>query len=260
MDFTGKSVLLTGASSGIGFELAKKLAGENCKIALLGRSIDKLQKFAVDYKTPNNIIFPVYCDVSIKENIHSAVDKVINEFGGIDIIILNAGVSKRIDIENFSSDEGEKIIHTNLTGNIYFIEKLLPYFINKRKGMIVGISSLADSRGFPRSAFYNASKAGFTKLLESIRIESKDYGIKVITVRPGFIKTPMTDKNEFHMPFLMNAGLAADIIISGIKKERRKIQFPLFTVLSTKLLEIVPDSWFEYFARKHLEGLKQKGL
>jgi short-subunit dehydrogenase len=260
MDFSGKSVLLTGASSGIGFELSKKLSGKNCKIALLARSIDKIKDFALEYKTANNIILPVHCDVSKKEDVHSAVDKVIDYFGGIDIAILNSGTSERMNIENFSSETGEDIIRVNLLGKIYFMEKLIPYFIQKRSGMIVGISSLADSRGFPRSAFYNSSKAGLTKLLESIRIELKKYDVKVITVRPGFVRTPMTQKNEFHMPLLMSADKAAEIIIRGIKKEKRKIQFPLLTVLSTRIIESMPDSWFEYFAGKHLEGLKKKGL
>jgi short-subunit dehydrogenase len=260
MELTGKSVLITGASSGIGLALSKKFSKENCKIALIARSIDKLQKLSSDYKTAQNIILPVYCDVSKKDNVNSAFDKVINELGGIDIAILNAGISERTSIENFSAETGEKIIRVNLTAKAYFIERLIPYFTNKRSGMIVGVSSLADTRGFPRSAFYNASKAGFTKLLESIKIELKSYGIKVITVRPGFVRTPMTDKNEFHMPLLMPPEKAAEIIIKGIKKEKKKIQFPFLTAMGAKVLEIIPDTLFELFAKKHLEGLKKKKL
>lgn len=256
MDFTGKSILITGASSGIGLELSKKLAGENCKLAILARSFDKLQNFAASYKTNSNFILPVQCDISIKKDVNDVVDNVISQFGGIDIAILNAGTGKRIIIENFSSEAGEKIFGVNFLGQIYFLQRLIPYFIKRRSGMIVGTSSLADARGFPRSGFYNSSKAAFTKLLESIRIELKAYGVKVITVRPGFVRTHMTDKNEFYMPLLMSASRAAKIIIKGIKKEKSKIQFPFPTVFGTYIVEIMPDSWFEFFAGIHLKRLK----
>lgn len=260
MNLSGKSILLTGASSGIGYAVAAKLAKNNCKIAILSRNIDKLNEFASGYAADKNFILPLRCDISKKENVHSSFNTLIEKFGGIDIAILNAATSYRFEAENFSSEKGEEILSVNLTGNFYFLEKLIPYFIKKRSGMIVGVSSLADTRGFPRSGIYNASKAAFSLLLESIRIELHNYGIKVITVRPGFVKTPMTDKNEFYMPFLMSAEKAAEIIVKGIKKEKRLIQFPLSTVISTKLIGLMPDSIFEYFTRKHLEGLKRKGL
>jgi short-subunit dehydrogenase len=260
MNLPGKSILLTGASSGIGYAVAKKLANNNCKIAILSRSIDKLKNFASEYSTDNNFILPVRCDVSKKEDVYTAFNIVIEKFGEIDMAILNAATSHRLEIENFSSEKVEEILSVNLTGNFYFLEKLIPYFIKKRSGMIVGISSLADTRGFPRSGIYNGSKAAFSLLLESIRIELHNYGIKVITVRPGFVKTAMTDKNEFYMPLLMKADKAADIIIRGIKKEKRSIQFPLLLAIGTKIIGLMPDSMFEYFTRKHLEGLKRKEL
>jgi short-subunit dehydrogenase len=260
MLLSGKSVLITGASSGIGRSVAAKLAGEDCKIAILSRSTAKLEEFAAEYSRNTNRILPLPCDITKKEDVFSAFHKVIDEFGGVDIAILNAGTSHRIHVEDFSSEKGEEIINVNLTAKIYFLEKLIPYFIQKGNGIIVGVSSLADTRGFPRSASYNASKAGLSKLLESLRIELHDYGIKVITVRPGFVKTPMTDKNEFYMPMLMKVDKAAEIIVDGIKKEKRKIQFPLPLVIGTFIIRLMPDALFEYMTRKHLEGLKRKHL
>ncbi len=260
MDLSGKTILLTGASSGIGREMASELAKENCRIILLARSIDKLNDIAEKCRSDQNEILTIGCDVSREVEVHSAVGRVLEEFGGLDILILNAGTSSRIGAEDFNAGEGEKIISVNLISKFYFLEKLIPYFISKRRGMIVGVSSLADVRGFPRSGFYNASKAGFSKLLESLRTELSEYNIKVLTVRPGFVKTPMTDKNEFHMPFMMDPLKAARIIIKGIKKEKRFIQFPLPTVLATRLISGMPGTLFEYFSRKHLEGLKRKNL
>lgn len=260
MNFSGKSILLTGASSGIGEKLTAALARENCRLALLARRIEKLNELTSKFGNDQNILLPIRCDISKKEEVYAAVVQVLEQFGGIDILILNAGTSSRMNAENFSSESGKRIINVNLISNLYFLEKLIPHFISKRNGMIVGVSSIADVRGFPRSAFYGASKAGFTRILESLRDELYSYNIKVITVRPGFVRTPMTEKNEFHMPFLMEPEKAAEIIIKGLKKEKRIIQFPHPTVLGAKLLTILPDSIAGYFSRKHLEGLKKKHL
>jgi len=260
MNLSGKSILLTGASSGIGYAVANKLSKENCKVAILARNTDKLREFASEFSSANSFILPIHCDVSDQEQVNSAFNTILAEFGEIDIAILNAGTSYRIDAGDFSADKGKEVVSVNLTGNFYFLEKLIPYFISKKRGMIVGVSSLADTKGFPRSGVYNASKAAFSKVLESLRIELSGYGIKVITVRPGFVKTPMTDKNEFYMPLMMSPEKAAGIIVAGIKKEKRKIQFPFLTVVGTNLLGIIPDSIFEFFARKHLERLKRKEL
>ncbi len=260
MNLPGKSILLTGASSGIGYELAVKLAKENCRIALLARSIEKLNKISERFSSDHNVVLPIHCDVTRREEVHSAITKVMDAFGGIDILILNAGLSRRIDAENFTSEQGEEIISVNLISQFYFLEKLIPHFISKKEGVIAGVSSLSDVRGFPRSGFYSASKAAFTRLLESLHTELKKYNIKVITIRPGFVQTPMTDKNEFHMPFLMKPDKAAGIIIDGLKKEKKVIQFPFPTVMGTRLIKILPDFIVEYFSRKHLEGLKKINL
>jgi short-subunit dehydrogenase len=122
--------------------------------------------------------------------------------------------------------------------------------------MIVGVSSMADSRGFPKSGFYNASKAAATLLLESLRIELKPFNIKVLTVKPGFVRTPMTDKNEFHMPFLMDVDKAAKIIIDGIKKEKRIIQFPVPTMIGSKIIKFMPDQLFDFLMSKQLPARK----
>lgn len=257
MNLPGKSILLTGASSGIGYELAAKLAKENCRVALLARNIEKLNEIVGRFGSERNILLPLRCDVTRREEVHSSIDKVMNTFGGIDMLILNAGLSRRIDAEDFTSEQGEEILSVNLISQFYFLEKLIPHFVSKKEGVIAGVSSLSDVRGFPRSGFYSASKAAFTRLLESLRTELNPYNIKVITIRPGFVQTPMTDKNEFHMPFLMKPDKAADIIINGLKKDKRIIQFPFPTVMGTRLIKILPDFLVEFFSRKHLEGLKE---
>jgi short-subunit dehydrogenase len=252
MELANKNIILTGASSGIGYALAKLLAKEKCNLVLLARRKHILDLLANELKIFGKKIITIECDVSKKESVIDACNQIKKSLGEIDIAILNAGLSFRMSAEDFDSHKGEQVFNANFMGIVYFLEQLLPDFIKKKSGMIVGVSSLADGRGYPRSAFYSASKAAATKLLESLRIELKKFNIKIIIVKPGFVKTPMTDKNEFLMPFLMNVEKAAGIILKGIKKEKRVIQFPLPIVLGSKFLELIPDFLYDYFMSKQL--------
>ncbi|MDP2914517.1 MAG: SDR family NAD(P)-dependent oxidoreductase [Candidatus Aminicenantes bacterium] len=248
MELRGKTILLTGASSGIGLELSRLLAKEKVKLALLARRENILKRLADELKNSGSEILPIKCDVSKKEDIRKSYLEVKSQFGQVDIAILNSGFSHRAGVDQFSSDVAKDIFDVNVFGILNFIGELLPDFKSRKEGVIVGVSSLSDCRGFPRSGFYNASKAATTFLLESLRIELKKYNVKVITVKPGFVRTEMTEKNQYHMPFLMPADKAAGIIIKGIKKEKTLIQFPLPAVLGSKLLKMMPDFMFEMIA------------
>jgi short-subunit dehydrogenase len=255
LELKNKNILLTGASSGIGYALAKKLATENCNLALLSRRIELLENLADELKVFGKNVFALKCDVSKKENVREAFAEVKNRFDKIDIAILNSGASYRGAVK-FNEDKSEQIIKVNLFGLIYSVEELLDDFKKNKDGAIVGVSSLADARGYPLSSYYSASKAGASRYLESLRIELRPFKIKVITVKPGFVKTSMTDKNEFYMPFLMDVEKAASIIIKGIRKEKRIIQFPLPIVLGSKILEIMPGFLFDFLMSKRLPSKK----
>ena len=245
-----KVFLITGASSGIGKEIATLLSKENCSLALLARRGDLLNSLAEQLK-PNKAIIKTYvCDVSNIDNVQTVIGNVRANFGQIDVAILNAGVGYKSVVTNYESEKAKETFDVNVFGITNFVEFILPDFIKRKQGMIVGISSLADSRGWKGSGFYCASKAAATILLENLRVELKPFNIKVITVKPGFVETPMTAKNKLPMPFLMSAEKAAKIIINGMKKEKKVIQFPLPLVISSKLMRIVPDFLFEYFAKK----------
>ncbi len=248
MNLEGKNILLTGASSGIGLALAQQLAVKGCNLALLNRKTDITDKLAYELSTSKNKIISIRCDVTRSSEVTDAVGQAKSFFGKIDAAILNSGISKRFPVEEFNSELIRQTFDVNLLGMVYCIEALLPDFIKQKGGMIVGISSLADGRGFPKSGSYCASKAAVTLILESLRIELKKYNVKVITVKLGFVKTPMNDKNEFQMPFLMKVDRAASIIINGIEKGKRIIQFPLQTALGAKILKIMPNFLFEKIA------------
>ncbi len=247
MNLKNKVILITGASSGIGEAVAKKFAEEGALLALTARRKDIIDRIAQQLEVKTRVA-SYKCDVTNTEEVRNVYRQIKIDFGKIDIAFLNSGVSFRSSVKEFSSEKAKQTFDTNVLGLINFVEVILPDFMSERNGVIVGVSSLADSRGFPKSGFYCASKAAASIFLESLRIELKPYNVKVITVRPGFVKTPMTDKNEFFMPFLMEPEKAAEIIVNGIKKEKRIIQFPLPISLAVRILRIIPDSLFEYLA------------
>ncbi|WP_337866985.1 SDR family NAD(P)-dependent oxidoreductase [Ignavibacterium sp.] len=249
MNLKNKVVLITGASSGIGEAIAKKFAQEGALIALTARRKEVLDKFAANLEVKTRVA-SYKCDVTNVDEVKNVYRQIKIDFGKVDIALLNSGVSFRSSVKEFSSEKAKVTFDTNVLGIINFVEVLLPDFMSERNGVIVGVSSLADSRGFPKSGFYCASKAAASIFLESLRIELKPYNVKVITVRPGFVKTPMTDKNEFFMPFLMEPDKAASIIVNGIKKEKKRIQFPLAISLAVRFLRIMPDFLFEFLASR----------
>jgi short-subunit dehydrogenase len=251
MNFNNKVILITGASTGIGKEMAKMLAEENCSLALIARRAELLDELVGQIKTKNPKVKSYVCDVAKSNEVEKIFTEIREHFKKIDIAILNAGVGSKLSAKDYTYENAKKTFDNNVLGIVNCVENLLPDFISCKEGMIVGVSSLADSRGWQGSGFYCASKAAVTILMENLKIELKPYNIKVINVKPGFVDTPMTAKNKFPMPFLMSAEKAAKIIIGGIKKEKRIIQFPLPTVLGAKLMRIVPDLLFEYISRKN---------
>lgn len=252
MNLHNKNILITGASSGIGRELAVQLSAKGCNLALIARRKNLLEELTSVIKTNDKKIFTYKCDVSVKDEVAAVIGKIEKDLGSINAAILSAGIGRSNRIGVIHSADAEKIFDVNVIGLINIVEAMLPILKRQDEGTIVGISSLAEARGFPGSGFYCASKAAASKLLESMRIELKKFNIKVITVKPGFVKTPMTENNKFKMPFLMNVKKAAKLIINGIEREKRIIQFPLPMVISAKLSAAIPDSIFDYFASKQV--------
>ena len=246
MILKNKTILITGASSGIGYALAKQLATQGCSLVLLARRKETLDSLAKESKSEKNFILTYKCDIKNKQEVRNVFGDMRERKASIDVAILNSGVGIKSPVADFNSDKADETFQVNVLGMIYCIEELLKDFLPRKNGMIVGVSSIADSRGFPVNGFYSASKAAASTLLESIRIELKLHNIKVVNVRPGFVSTPMVSKNNFKMPFLMDADKAAEIIINGIKKEKKIIQFPFGTVLGGKLIRALPNSIFDF--------------
>lgn len=244
MNFNKKNVLITGASSGIGRAIAVKLARHDCNLILTARRTDPLNE--IKNNSGNKARIEIFkCDVSKIDEVKNTYEQIKNIFGLIDIAILNAGTGIYITPETFNSSAAEEVFGANFFGVVYWTEMLLPGFMKRKEGMLVGISSLADNRAYA-TTFYNPSKAALTVFLEGLRLDMKKYNVKVLTVKPGFVKTPMTDRNNFKMPFLITADKASNIILKGIEREKKIIQFPFQTVLLTRIIGLLSQSVYEF--------------
>jgi short-subunit dehydrogenase len=233
--------IITGASSGIGTEMARELARRGYAVALLARRADLLQELAK--QLPNAVTLP--CDVTDEAAVMSAVRAGERALGGpFDVAIANAGVGVTGYAAKDVSD-AERMMQVNYFGMLYLFHAVIPGMIERRSGRFAGIASLAGLRGLPTSAGYSASKAAMQTFLEAARVELAPFGIRVTTVNPGFIATSMTEKNKFRMPFLMKADKAARIIVDGIERGSRVVEFPRPMSLAMRLARILPAAVYD---------------
>ena len=252
MKFENRTILITGASTGIGKAIAQKLLQKSCNLVLTARRDNLIHDYINETANSLANVKIIKSDVSIKEDVKNAYHLTFSEYGKIDIAILNSGVGHTVTPDTFDSKYAENSINVNFLGVIYWIEQLLPEMMKRKEGIIAPVSSLADNRGYSGSGFYCASKAALSIFSEGLSVDLKKYGIKVLTIKPGFIKTPMTSKNKFKMPFLMSAEKSADIIIRGIEKEKSTIQFPFPTALGAKLIGLIPSWVYRIIANKEI--------
>lgn len=244
-----KKILITGASEGIGRSLAIQFSRkEKVQISLISRNEHRLREVGEIIHSNGSECFIFPCDVSNKEELQETIRNAFQSMSGIDIAILNAGISRNswITDDDYSSNL-EDIFKVNVFGVAYSLESL-SCLMQSKGGIIAIVSSLADSRGYPSSSAYSGSKAAVTKIAEAARIELAPFGIKVVTIKPGFVRTNMTAKNKFPMPFLMEVDKASEIIIDGLNKSKRYIQFPFPTLVLAKFISIIPNRIFEFFA------------
>lgn len=244
MDFKGKVVLLTGASGGMGEEIARQLSKEGCNLALFARREEYLKKLSEEFSKNNIKCIYKKCDVTNKEDVETAVKFTFKEFGRIDGAFLNAGVLIPNPIETMDSSIIINTMKINFFGDVYFLEQLFPIMKKQESAVIVATSTLPDKRGIPGWGAYGASKAAISWLMESLRAEAKQkYNIDIITVKPGSVETPMIQ--DYHRPGSISPELAASIIIKGVKKGKKIIQFPFFQVLMTRIGDMFPPSAYD---------------
>lgn len=234
--------LITGASSGIGAALARELGRRGWAVALLARRQELVD--AVAAELPQGI--GLACDVTDSASVQDAVRIAAERLGGpIDLAVANAGVGIAFPAAKFNLVEAERMIRVNVLGMMYLFDAVIPGMVERRSGQFAGIASIAGLRGLPASSVYSASKACMQAFLEATRVELAQHGIAVTTVNPGFIATPMTEKNRFRMPFLMQVGDAAAVIADGLERRARVIEFPRPMSLLMRAMRLVPDAIYD---------------
>ena len=238
---SAKTILITGATSGIGAALFDTYINKSHKVIACGRN--KKQLDAIKDKAYQTCLF----DMTNQSEIEAKTESIEE----LDILILNAGNCRYIDnAKKFDGELFADVIITNLMSLGWLLQSLLPKV--KKGGQVVFVSSSATILPFPRSEAYGASKAGMDYLANSLRLDLAINEISVTLVHPGFIKTPLTDKNNFSMPFLLTSEEAAQRIFKGVEAQKNYIHFPKRLTLLLKLFALLPSSlWQSLILRKY---------
>lgn len=241
-------VFITGASSGIGQALAQHYAKEGAIVGLAARRADLLTTLQ-DSLPSETAIYPF--DVRNAEALEKAAQDFIARFGSPDIVIANAGVSAGTLTENKDDINTFKgVIDINLLGMVHTFQPFIKSMKQAKKGSLVGIASVAGIRGLPGAGAYSASKAAVITYLESLRVELAPEGVHVTTIAPGYIKTPMTDINQYAMPFLMAPEVAAKKFAQAIAKKKRFIVIPWQMGWLARIMKCLPP-WLWDYMMKH---------
>jgi short-subunit dehydrogenase len=250
MNLHGARVWVTGASSGIGAAVVPVLAARGARVAVSARRADLLESLAAGWRRGGAEILVAPVDVTDRSGVIAAVRSIEATWGGIELALLNAGGHRPPEGAGFDASQFVDVMTVNYFGVLYGMEAVLPGMLERGRGHIAGVASLSGYRAIPTAAAYGASKAALIHALESIRFDLEPLGITVTVINPGFIRTPLTDRNRFRMPFLMDVERAAAIIVAGLERDRKEIHFPRVFSSMLKLARILPFPVYERIIRR----------
>ena len=244
-----KTVFVTGASSGLGRGLALHYAREGKTVHAAARRKDELARLAAE--APAGSIVPVPLDVADSDALVAAIHRAEDASGGaLDLVIANAGVGRPASARRMDWSVVRQILDVNATAACVTIAAALPKMVERNAGQVVMMSSLAAYRGMPGNAAYCASKAAVHVFMESVRVDLRSTGVRATTIYPGFVKTELTAKNKFRMPFLMDLDDAVRVMARGIDRGAKTISYPLPMVAMTRTLGAIPRGIYEPLAAK----------
>ncbi len=236
----GRVVWITGASSGIGRALARNLAKRGDRVAISARGEAALLSLADETADAAGSVHPYPLDITDAAACAETVDKITGDLGSIELAVLNAGTHHPVEAEAFAAGDLAALIGINLLGTGNCLAPTLERMIPVRAGHIAIVASVAGYRGLPTSAYYGASKAAQINLAEALKFDLDRLGIKLQLINPGFVKTPLTDKNEFSMPFLLEVDDAAERMARGLESSAFEITFPRRFAYLLKCFRILP--------------------
>ena len=248
-----KVIWITGASTGIGKALAIKFAEKGWIVAASARRENLLK----DLNQINKNIYPFPLDVTNTEQCKIVSKNILEQLKNIEISVFCTGIHDPDSEKKLSSEKIREIMETNFFGTLNCIMAVNTYFREKKSGHISIVSSVAGYRGLPAASGYCASKSALTSLAESLYFDFKRHNVRVSLVSPGFIKTPMTDKNKFPMPMIKSPEFAAEKIFIGLtKKNSFEIHFPMAFTMMMKLLKIMPNWLYFLLVKKGMKAVK----
>ena len=248
---TPRTVFVTGASSGLGRGLADHYARAGATVYAVARRRERLDELAAAVKDaggPGRVV-PLTLDVSDCDRLAGAIGDAERESGGgLDLVVANAGISepnsgKRIDWRSV-----RRVMDVNVTSACVTVAAALPAMVARGSGSVVAISSMAAFRGLPANAAYSGSKAALMVFMEGLRVDLHGTGVRAITVHPGFVKTELTAKNRFPMPFLMELDEGVAAIVQGIERGDAVVAFPRPMMALMRAVGWIPDFAWERLA------------
>jgi len=238
-----KKIWITGASSGIGKALAIKFANEGWQVAASARRENLLNELVEE----NSNIHSFPLDVTDKDKTKIVFQNILKKFKDLDICVFGTGIHDPASEKKLNNETFRKIMEINFFGTLNCILAVDSYFRERKKGEISIVSSVAGYRGLPAAGAYCASKSALISLAESLVFDFKRFNVRISVINPGFIKTPMTEKNKFKMPMIKSPEYAAQKIFLGLtKKNSFEIHFPKSFTFGMKLLKIMPN-WLYFF-------------
>jgi short-subunit dehydrogenase len=247
-----KVIWITGASSGIGKALSIKFANEGWIVAASARRDNLLEE--LNHISKNIHSFPL--DVTEIDKCKIVAKNIIDQFGDINVCVFGTGMHDPKSEKVFNLDKIRKIMEVNYFGTMNSINSIYGYFSEKKNGQISIISSVAGYRGLPAAGAYCASKAALTSFAESLYFDMQMKNVRISLISPGFIKTPMTDQNDFPMPMIKSPEFAANEIFKGLtKKKSFEIHFPKAFTYFLKLLQILPSSLYFKLVAKGMKKI-----
>jgi len=241
---------ITGASSGLGAGLARRLARSGYAVALVARRRGRLEEVAAAVRASGGTALPLECDVREQEHVLAAVRATVAELGPVDLLVANAGVSGMTRAQDFSARKVEELMRVNFLGAAYAVEAVLPSMLERRSGHLVAVGSLAGYGGLPKSAAYSASKGALHNLFESLRLDLRGTGVDVTVITPGYVKTELTEKNVYRMPFLMELDDAVERMMRGIERRDALVAFPPSLIALAWVAQVFPAALYDRIASR----------
>lgn len=246
-DWRDARVWIVGASSGIGAALADHLLQQGARVALSARSAGELERRAAGH---GEHALAVALDVTVAADVAPALQRVVAAWGGVDLVVLCAGTHQPVRAWSLDAGAARDMVDINLNGVINCLPAVVALLLRQQSGGVAIVSSVAGYGGLPTALIYGATKAALINLAETLYMDLAPRGIGVYLINPGFVKTPLTDKNSFRMPALISAEEAARAMVAGFERGRFEIHFPRRFTLWLKLLRLLPYRWYFALVRK----------